>query len=159
MSGERDCNDSEETDQREEHEKTGEGSDAAAESKRKHEREAGMTEKKTVKDIQLGMLQMESFLNDADESLHELLNLMLAKKAEKGCLSMKMNFELTEMLATDTETGEMVTLYKPSIDYDIKKKVSIETTSLKGNQNRGLLRVEDGYWTECADTGQLTLFD
>ena len=109
--------------------------------------------------LSLTMLQMESFLNDADNSMQELLNLMLAKKAAKGSLSMKMNFELTEMLATDTETGEMVTLYKPSIDYDIKKKVSIETTSLKGNQNRGLLRVEDGYWTECADTGQLTLFD
>ena len=112
-----------------------------------------------MRNVEIGLLQMEKFIIDADESIAQLLNLMLQKKASKGCLSMKMNFELTEMQATDSETGEVVTLYKPEIDYDIKKKVSIETTSLKGNQPRGLLRVKDGKWLECEAGGQLTLFD
>ena len=104
-------------------------------------------------------LQMEECIAAIDESIQQLLDLMVQKDTTSGNLAVKLNFDLTNMLATDGESGEVVTLYSPEISFEIKKRIKLEVAGIKGREPRkGQIQNKDGHWV-CSDLRQMTIFE
>lgn len=103
---------------------------------------------------------LQDFMNAMNQSIEDLLNLMMQKKTTHGGLSIKLDFSLSKMIMTDEETGEAVTAFMPMIKFGIKKSVRIESLGMKGEYTKPdyLLTEEQGSWTYRKKTDQMTLF-
>lgn len=93
--------------------------------------------------------------------IESMLTMMIKKDTRCGVVSAKLSFELQQKDIMDEDTGEISSVFVPTIDHKISCKIGIAAGETKGTYNASSIALQDAgdKWIYKNISGQTSLFN